>query len=242
MIQIFRKIRQRLLTEIKFSKYLFYALGEIFLVVIGILIALQINNWNEDLKSEKDEKYVLTEILKNLEEDAALVDKIISQRQKAQAAVLGLEKIVTSENRDTDSLQTYLTDLLTFERYFPINNAYEILKFKGLQLSDNELTTIISRYYDYEQPKMGNSILDIEIMILRVFNNREGLVRFLSQLEKDRRMVVKNPNDPSFIDELSFFLPAFRANNSGTLQKLLVFRDINSDLQLQLTKGLDKLN
>ena len=47
MIKFFRKIRQRLLSENKFSKYLFYAIGEIVLVVIGILIALQVNNKNE---------------------------------------------------------------------------------------------------------------------------------------------------------------------------------------------------
>ena len=47
MIKFFRRIRQRMLTENKFSKYILYAVGEIVLVVIGILIALQINNWNE---------------------------------------------------------------------------------------------------------------------------------------------------------------------------------------------------
>jgi len=47
MIKFFRKIRQQLLTENKFSKYLLYAIGEIVLVVIGILIALQIDNANE---------------------------------------------------------------------------------------------------------------------------------------------------------------------------------------------------
>ena len=62
MIKFFRKIRQRLLTENKFSKYLIYAIGEIVLVVIGILIALQINNWNE----ERVKKIVLTEHLKNM--------------------------------------------------------------------------------------------------------------------------------------------------------------------------------
>jgi hypothetical protein len=50
MIKLFRKIRQRLLTENKFNKYLLYAFGEIVLVVIGILIALQINDWSEHRK------------------------------------------------------------------------------------------------------------------------------------------------------------------------------------------------
>ena len=54
MIKFFRKIRQNMIKENKASKYLLYAIGEIVLVVKGILIALQINNWNEDKKNEKE--------------------------------------------------------------------------------------------------------------------------------------------------------------------------------------------
>ena len=64
MIKFFRKIRQRLLTENKFSKYLLYAIGEIVLVVIGILIALQINNNNQQRISFNEEQ-VLLKILKD---------------------------------------------------------------------------------------------------------------------------------------------------------------------------------
>ena len=56
MNNFFRRIRQSLLAENKFSKYLLYAVGEILLVVIGILIALQINNWNEFNKERENEK------------------------------------------------------------------------------------------------------------------------------------------------------------------------------------------
>ncbi|WP_445386453.1 DUF6090 family protein [Robiginitalea sp. IMCC44478] len=52
MLRFFRQIRQRLLTDNKFSKYLLYAIGEILLVMIGILLALQVNNWNEQQKEE----------------------------------------------------------------------------------------------------------------------------------------------------------------------------------------------
>ena len=54
MIKFFRKIRQKMLTENKFGKYLMYAIGEIVLVVIGILIALQLNQWNENKKADID--------------------------------------------------------------------------------------------------------------------------------------------------------------------------------------------
>jgi len=53
MIKFFRKIRQNLLRENKTGKYFKYAIGEITLVVIGILIALQINNWNENIEKQR---------------------------------------------------------------------------------------------------------------------------------------------------------------------------------------------
>jgi hypothetical protein len=60
MIKFFRKIRQNLLSEGKTGKYLKYAIGEIVLVVIGILIALSINNWNEQRKTNKREQNLLS--------------------------------------------------------------------------------------------------------------------------------------------------------------------------------------
>ena len=62
MINFFRKIRQKLLSENKFSIYMLYAIGEIVLVVIGILIALQINNWNEFKKERVKEQKILASL------------------------------------------------------------------------------------------------------------------------------------------------------------------------------------
>ena len=61
MIKFFRHIRQNLIMENKTSKYFKYAIGEIVLVVIGILIALQINNWNENRKNNLWEQQFLTD-------------------------------------------------------------------------------------------------------------------------------------------------------------------------------------
>ncbi|MFD1314899.1 DUF6090 family protein [Namhaeicola litoreus] len=69
MIKFFRQIRQELLSENKIWKYLKYALGEIVLVVIGILIALQINNWNDNRKELMRSKEYLEEIVKDLKLD-----------------------------------------------------------------------------------------------------------------------------------------------------------------------------
>ena len=74
MIKFFRKIRQKMLTENKFSKYLLYAIGEIILVVIGILIALQINNANEAKKNHIRELKYLTNIKEEIKEDSLALE------------------------------------------------------------------------------------------------------------------------------------------------------------------------
>ncbi|MBL0025801.1 MAG: hypothetical protein IPO98_12760 [Saprospiraceae bacterium] len=65
MIKFFRRIRQNLLNEGKTSRYLKYAIGEIVLVVIGILIALQINTWNESYKNKVSESMYLNEMMED---------------------------------------------------------------------------------------------------------------------------------------------------------------------------------
>ena len=62
MIRFFRKIRQDLLSDNKFSKYFIYAIGEIVLVMIGILLALQVNTWNKQKNDHKEEKQILTQL------------------------------------------------------------------------------------------------------------------------------------------------------------------------------------
>jgi len=77
MIKLFRKIRQKLLTENKFSKYLLYAIGEIVLVVIGILIALSINNWNLDQQDRKIEKANLFALQNEFSENKSTLQEVI---------------------------------------------------------------------------------------------------------------------------------------------------------------------
>lgn len=74
MFKFFRSIRQRMLSENKFSKYLLYALGEIILVVIGILIALRINNWNESRKLYQEEKATIASLKLEFEKNLSTLN------------------------------------------------------------------------------------------------------------------------------------------------------------------------
>jgi hypothetical protein len=74
MIKFFRKIRQEMLTENKFSRYVLYAIGEILLVIIGILIALSINNWNENNKLEELKQVYYQQLIKDLNKDKEYIN------------------------------------------------------------------------------------------------------------------------------------------------------------------------
>jgi hypothetical protein len=218
-----------------------YAIGEIFLVMVGILLALAISNWNENRIAKKDEIYVLSEVLKNLREDVILIEDIIRKRIKARNSVEELIAYTTRDTTNADSLKYHLADFLNFERYYPINNAYEILKSKGLKLSNNELTTKISRYYDYEQNKANSSIKDIEQSILRIFNSPDGLFKYINIIKLNQFVLIKDPDDPNFLAELNVEIIGFRDNNIGTLEKLLVFEGINKRLIMDLESELSVL-
>ena len=67
MINLFRRIRQKLLVEENLKRYLIYAIGEIILVMVGILLALQINNWNENRKERVIERKILTDLREEIQ-------------------------------------------------------------------------------------------------------------------------------------------------------------------------------
>ena len=69
MLKFFKKIRLSLIASGSARKYLLYTIGEIVLVMIGILLALQVNNWNEDRKDRKAEGLVLNSLLFDMKEN-----------------------------------------------------------------------------------------------------------------------------------------------------------------------------
>ncbi len=85
MILFFRKIRKKLADENKFSKYARYAFGEIVLVVIGILIALQINNWNQFRIDRKSEKNIYKDLREELLTNKAIVTSAMVRREAIYA-------------------------------------------------------------------------------------------------------------------------------------------------------------
>ena len=97
MIKFFRRIRQQLVSQNKFSKYMLYAIGEIILVVIGILIALSINNWNEARKDRGFETQALINLKAEFDEHQEYLEYIISIKERQEDQGRALIQILSND-------------------------------------------------------------------------------------------------------------------------------------------------
>ncbi len=146
MLRFFRHIRQRLLTNNKFSKYLLYAIGEILLVVIGILIALQIDNLNDYKKDREQEKELLTQLKSEYQSNLEQLEAKIELRNKMIAASFRmLDYVDHPEKRNIDSVMRYLGFTILTPTFDPIVN--DIISSGRIQLLQNpELKEKLSRW------------------------------------------------------------------------------------------------
>lgn len=97
MIKFFRKIRQSLLQQGKTGKYFTYAFGEIVLVVIGILIALQINNWNEERKADRAEDKALLALKNEFDKNVKRFQFIMQERDSGQVVLRAYFDIIAND-------------------------------------------------------------------------------------------------------------------------------------------------
>ena len=156
MIKFFRKIRYDLMKKNKTGGYLKYAIGEILLLVIGILIALSINNWNQVRQSRVKEIEILKDFQKGLKFDILQMDSIFLQYDRAKVS---LNKVLLhlEENRAySDSLDLhFFNTTLIFDSGGLADGVFETLKSSGFDLiSNKDIRDLIISVYDEHHPWM----------------------------------------------------------------------------------------
>jgi hypothetical protein len=181
MIKLFRKIRQNLLSEGKNRKYFKYAIGEIVLVVIGILIALGINNWNENRKNSESE-YVLLQKLK--EENRINIESMkidVIYRNELPDILQSFNSFLKIKDLKTnnDSLQYYLSDIFRSSSYtFTQSNLINYINLYNSSFS--ELNKELSTLQSYQKDIQIISEKGIDIKIQNLFKALKKDVDFNS--------------------------------------------------------------
>ena len=144
-----------MLTENKFSKYLLYAIGEIILVVIGILIALQINNWNNQNLLHKKELNYLVEISKNLNEDLKKIEEVLEFNTE-KARVINEALVLMGNPMDAkvriNNFVKFMPILSSYESFNPIKISFDnMISSQSIDLiSNNKLKKLLSEYYSFD--------------------------------------------------------------------------------------------
>jgi hypothetical protein len=194
MLRFFRQIRQRLLNDHKFSKYLLYAVGEILLVVVGILIALQVDSWNEERKLRIEEKILLRQLKDDYSVNLEQLDnKIAIRKILINSAKESLTYFDDPKSANKDSVISKLGNLgltLTFD---PIDN--DLLASGKISIIQNQkLKTLLTKWTtDVIQ------VQEVEDIYLNVYHyvympaiNKMGLGRALDKGLYDKAADLSN--------------------------------------------------
>lgn len=152
MIKFFRKIRQKLLSKNNFGKYMTYAFGEIVLVVIGILIAFQLNNWNEKQKQLKLENEYYCRLLEDVTLDQVQFTALLGLAQdRLGSSNQAVRLLLNPEiNKLEIGMQIALATKAIYSDFQPNNSAYEDLK-SGANLniiSDKSIIKALNKYFN----------------------------------------------------------------------------------------------
>ena len=191
MIRLFRKIRQQLLSEERYSIYLLYASGEIMLVVIGILFALQIDNWNENRSIRNAEQLLLGNLKLEITANEARLNEAMlyhgKSREGAKRILAFFGGVNPIENyQEIDSLLALIQWAWTYD---PSMGALNSIKMSGHlnSVQNAELRALITNYEDQindakEEGKLiQNLIVDKFIPAVNQYISLNQRVKYLGE-------------------------------------------------------------
>ena len=243
MIKFFRKIRQNLLSKNKFTKYLIYAIGEIILVVIGILIALSINSWNQGRIDKKSESKYLKDIKKEIKNNNSILDFYIKNRLPYKIEGLLSAKKYSEENieiKDTIAFLNTVTKggMITNGLGILSRNSYnELLSTGNFQLiSKDSIKIKVKSYYwgldaDDSNVKTYKSDITKFTTGLRPYNSSNP--EYISKYDSDEMMVAfRSVEFRKIIDrELSYAYSLENKINGLVEEGLEIIKLIDTELK-----------
>ena len=234
MIKFFRKIRQKLVSENKFSKYLIYAIGEIILVVIGILIALQINNWNEQKKLNKEYISDLKSIKENLEKDASNIN---TNLKNGNRIVQEFQELLNAGSFIVDGSSILMK--LSQPTLLLDESGYNNAKRKNtLNLIQNDsLKSMFHQYYVRRYGNVEKATNSLEKLATKLKGNYLEFGNQNGSIPKKEIMSSLMQQGP-FID----YLNMYNNEREKTLKQLKTMKEINVKLIAIIDNELNKVD
>lgn len=222
MIKFFRRIRQQLLSEGKTGKYLKYAIGEIVLVVIGILIALQINNWNESNKLEKEKIVYLKRLKLDLEKDTVYYNQSIARANLLIDRNTKFLKKIYDEQKSIDEGKDLMNIPLWDSEYLTIqdNTFSELVSSGKLNIISNpRLKVAVVDFYRK---------IEVQENYIKEFNeySRELMANYVSAHPGTIKQTRKPEELAEILNNNMFRMEDFQFLNSPSNSQFQALEDI----------------
>lgn len=174
MLLLLRRLKHVRFMSNEFRKYLSYAVGEMLLVVLGILIALQIDNWNDDRKEAATLQNYLQTIARNMRDDMREVENLRALRSARILDASNTANFLAGARKKTFTLDeiyffnkvtTVLSDTLAFR---VDNSGFQALRSSGVidRLQGQDIERVLSKYYD-----QVSNIEDLEMQLNQAMNS-----------------------------------------------------------------------
>jgi hypothetical protein len=255
MIHFFRRIRQGLINRERVGKYLLYAIGEILLVVIGILIALQVNNWNQQRISQNKEKLYLQEIRASMEMDLADQNRVFNFNQKKIELILQIVSEMGKDKSKTEHM-LYLFGLLNqepegslvnYDVFIPNRAAFDnMLSSENIGIiQDDQLRSKLSEYYRGEivdtgtQERVKQIVRKFSDLIVRLGVNKESMQLMMNMETSYPSAEDLDPvNSPEIMGQIflmmknvesqNLFLEEIQQNTNDIIQGIDAYLDESS--------------
>ncbi len=182
-------------------KYLLYAVGEILLVVIGILIALQVNNWNNERLERKQEIDILAEISQDLESSIYSLEVDIELNQSIISSIDTIMESLFADEAYNDSLDTHFGQLVFSTTITMNTSGYDNLKNTGFQIiQDDSLRKAITEFYETQHFFIQRYEASDQHTTMEYFTPR--YLPYISQIDDIDRDLFLAPYRPGSFEEL----------------------------------------
>lgn len=202
MLKFFRRIRQKLIHEENLKRYLIYAIGEILLVMIGILLALQVSNWNQKQSDNKGLKRSLENLLLDLKKDLIAFEGLNSIYMSSQSKAESVKEIIKGKNSQEDIIRLQNIGELGNKNFEFNNGTYETLVNTGnlYKSGDHDFNLKIKEYY--KEVSYSASVFDIMNGTNRNIRDQEVMLPFnYIMLADDRENGTTSPESLKWMNK-----------------------------------------